>query len=109
MLANITSIPRTTIFTADVVADCFKVTPRNAPSKKSSKTPVRIDAVTEYVWGKTTNGKSRTRDARADVVAVTIPDPRALRLILPTNLVTLGCSVVIGAGFFLFPLFSFDR
>ncbi len=85
MLANITRIPKITIFIADFVADCFRVTPRKAPSKKSNSTPMIMDAVTAYVSGNNTRGNSKTKDARADVIAVTIPEPNALRLIFPNN------------------------
>src|SRR2546422_10631415 len=62
-------------------------------------TPMIMDAVTAYVSGKRTKGNSNTREARAEVIAVTIPDPRALRLIFPSNRWTFGCSVVIGHAF----------
>jgi len=97
-----------TIFTADFAADCFRVTPRNAPSKKSNSTPITIDAVTAYVSGNITRGKSKTNDARADVMAVTTPEPSALRLIFPNKRWIFGCSVVRGAGFFLLPLLCLD-
>lgn len=103
------SIPRITIFTADFVADCFSVTPRNAPSKKSRMTPIVMDAVTAYVSGKSTKGNSNTSDARAEVMAVTIPEPSALLLIFPKSAWTLGCSVVSSAAFFLFPFVCLDR
>src|SRR2546427_10575143 len=93
-----------TIFRADFAADCFRVTPRNAPSKKSNRTPMTIVAVTAYVSGNRTRGKSRNKDARADVLAGTIPAPNALRLIFPNNRRLFGCSVVRGAGLFLLPL-----
>jgi len=79
-----------TIFRADFAADCFRVTPRNAPSKKSNTTPMTIDAVTAYVSGNITRGNNKTKDARADVIAVTIPEPNALRLIFPNNRWTFG-------------------
>lgn len=84
------SIPRITIFTADLAADCFRVTPRNAPSKKSRKTPMIMDAVTAYVSGKSTRGNNSTSEARAEVMAVTIPEPSALLLIFPRSAWTLG-------------------
>jgi len=68
-----------------------------------------MDAVTAYVGGKSTSGNSSTNEARADVIAVTIPDPSALRLIFPNSRWTFGCSVVRGMGFFLLPLVCFDR
>ncbi len=67
-----------------------------------------IDAVTAYVSGNSTKGNSKTKDARADVIAVTIPEPNALRLIFPNNRWIFGCSVVRGAGFFLLPLVCRD-
>ena len=67
-----------------------------------------IDAVTAYVGGNSTRGNSKTKDARADVTAVTIPEPSALRLIFPNNRWIFGCSVVRGTGFLLLPLFCLD-
>jgi len=109
LLANITRTPRITIFTADLVADCFRVTPRNAPSKKSRMTPMIMDAVTADVSGKSTRGTSNASEARAEVMAVTIPEPNALRLIFPNSRWTFGCSVVINEGFFLVPLVCLAR
>ncbi len=68
-----------------------------------------IDAVTAYVSGNSTRGNNKTNDARADVIAVTIPEPNALRLIFPNNRWIFGCSVVRGTGFFLLPLVCLDR
>src|SRR2546427_9808831 len=90
-----------TIFRADFAADCFRVTPRNAPSKKSNRTPMTIDAVKANVSGNRTRGKSRTKDVRADVMAVTIPEPNDLRLIFLNNTWIFGVFVVRGDSFFL--------
>ena len=109
LLAKITRITKTTIFIADLAADCFRVTPRNAPSKKSKMTPMIIDAVTAYVSGKSTRGNSNTSEASAEVIAVTIPEPSALRLIFPNNRWIFGCSVVRGTCFFLLPFVCLDR
>ncbi len=68
-----------------------------------------IDAVTAYVSGKSTSGKSSTSEARAEVIAVTIPEPSARRLIFPKSRWIFGCSVVRGTVFFLLPFVCLDR
>jgi hypothetical protein len=71
--------PRTTILIADLAADCFKVIPRKAPMKDRRKTPISIDAETEYVCEKKTKGSRRARDARDEVDEVTSPETKARR------------------------------
>src|SRR5437867_11499056 len=72
-------------------------------------TPMIMDAVTAYVSGKRTKGNSNRREARAEVIAVTIPDPRALGLIFANNRWIFGCSVVIGTCLLLLLFVCLDR
>ena len=47
LLATMIIMPRTTIFIADLAADCFRVTPRKAPMNDRRNMPMRIEAETE--------------------------------------------------------------
>ncbi len=69
--------------TADLTDDCFSATPLKAPKRTSMRTPITTEAVTAYHAESKIRGIKSTRDARAEVKAITIPDTSARRLILP--------------------------
>ena len=73
------TIPSMTILMADFAADCFNVTPRNAPIIARREMPIKMDVEVEYTWEIMTSGNSKARDASVDVVDVTSPERRALR------------------------------